>query len=684
MARRARDTPDVLNKIAPRGGDGAFPFMNRSTLLVATLLFCGVSFARNGVPPGVEAVSVARLNGNCAPATSEIVDSVVVHSEGASWMRLHFGSSHLPGDPGAGDACVIRITSLLDQAEQSLTSEHVAQWANSSAYFNGDSVRVDLLSRGAPGPAFLEILSVELGSPPAPEQYGERTICGPTDDRLLSADPAVARLFPTICTAWIINDPNRTMLSAGHCSVGAGSVVEFNVPLSNSDGTIVHPPPQDQYAVEPTSVQSRFNGIGDDWAYFGCFPNSQTGLTAAQAQGSFFELAENVPAAEGQAVGVTGFGAVYTPIVRTWQYVQKSHVGAFSAMEGLAVRHTVDTTGGNSGSPVYLAADRRAIAIHTNAGCTASGGSNSATAVNNPNLRFALAHPAGVCASGLGAVSGVIAAAGDLNNHVGLVDDQSGRFGAVAQTPPGMQGLAYDPTRRQWVAIDESRTLWVISYPFGQAVPIGPLVPDPGLITGLAVDPIRDRVYGVRAADGQLFEINLITRIASAVGAPFGGIIGGLDADPQSGTLFALDDSPSGTRLLRFNNQSNAWLIIGMLGSGASDCNALAATTDGRLFTINAANATLLRVDPGTGAATVIGPTGALFGSAFGMSGAPPIDPCPVVDFNDDGAINGYDLETLEQIINGFEDRPDADVNQDGALNGFDLEAYEQRINGGC
>ncbi|CAG0948240.1 hypothetical protein PHYC_00013 [Phycisphaerales bacterium] len=54
-------------------------------------------------------------------------------------------------------------------------------------------------------------------------------------------------------------------------------------------------------------------------------------------------------------------------------------------------------------------------------------------------------------------------------------------------------------------------------------------------------------------------------------------------------------------------------------------------------------------------------------------------------DFNDDGAVNGFDVECVEQAVNGdIGCSPnDPDINQDGALNGFDIEAMEQLVNGG-
>ncbi|CAG0962749.1 hypothetical protein PHYC_00816 [Phycisphaerales bacterium] len=56
---------------------------------------------------------------------------------------------------------------------------------------------------------------------------------------------------------------------------------------------------------------------------------------------------------------------------------------------------------------------------------------------------------------------------------------------------------------------------------------------------------------------------------------------------------------------------------------------------------------------------------------------------CP--DVNCDGAVNGFDVEAMEQAVNGDMlnfCQADPDFNQDGSLNGFDVEAVEQVVNG--
>ncbi|CAG1010126.1 Cytochrome c551 peroxidase [Phycisphaerales bacterium] len=64
-----------------------------------------------------------------------------------------------------------------------------------------------------------------------------------------------------------------------------------------------------------------------------------------------------------------------------------------------------------------------------------------------------------------------------------------------------------------------------------------------------------------------------------------------------------------------------------------------------------------------------------------GSAGCPPCD----ADVNCDGAVNGFDVQAMEQAVNGdLTDycQADPDFNHDGTTNGFDVEAVELVVNG--
>ncbi len=329
---------------------------------------------------------------------TQIVWSTLVDVPGAAWLRLHFETVRLPVDPESLESSVIRITSLEDAAVQHLGATACRQWRNSTAYFNGDQLLVELVAV----PGALENRVVISTATAGIEDYDSFTsICGPTDDRLLSSAQRDCRIMPVGCTGFIIDDAHHQLLTAGHCADGPGDlqVAEFNVPLSDGEGNLNHPGPEDQYTVDPDSRQFSDGGVGSDWAYFGCFPNTETGLTPfLAAGGEYYPLADEAPQVSGQIIRITGYGTVSPPVPLEWNQVQKSHTGPYWDLSGTTVEYRVDTTGGNSGSAVLNEDTGEAIGIHTHGGCTSEGGSNSGTAIDNAALLDALENPQGVCA----------------------------------------------------------------------------------------------------------------------------------------------------------------------------------------------------------------------------------------------------------------------------------------------
>lgn len=343
---------------------------------------------RSDLEPDLEGASVAA--------------SEIIRVENASWLRLYFHGSSLPADE-IGRGSRIRITAARDGAVQVLDAQELQRWQLSSAMFNGDEVLVELLvDAGAPA-ARLKVRELMVGQP----SVFEKSICGTVDDRVLGADPKSARIMPIGCTGWLIDDQQGCFLTAGHCLGQSFSIVQFNVPLSNSDGTVNHPPPEDQYPIDLTSIQGVSSGIGNDWAYFGAFPNGTTGLSPAEAQGGTFVLGDPPVVAAGETIRITGYGTVSgnqgTP--QTWNQVQTTHSGAFVSLTGdggstPSLQYSVDTTGGNSGSAILNEDNGLAIGIHTHAGCNAAGGANNGTSMTHPGLLSGLANPLGICETG--------------------------------------------------------------------------------------------------------------------------------------------------------------------------------------------------------------------------------------------------------------------------------------------
>ncbi|MEM6794864.1 MAG: hypothetical protein AAF725_12865, partial [Acidobacteriota bacterium] len=214
-----------------------------------------------------------------APKTSRgprVVFSTMISDDDAAWIRLFFGEVVLAGKPAAGDGSFLRLTSQLDGVQQTLDSEELESWSFSSAYFNGSKVLVEIVAFPGTGPNGVFIASAAIGSQfprPLPD-------CGEDDPRAASADPRIGRLLPVGCTAFLIDEDDcaNRFLTAGHCIGGSGvPVVQFNVPPSRTDGVIVHPPAEDQYPVDPGSLEATDVGIGRDFATFVVGLNSETG-----------------------------------------------------------------------------------------------------------------------------------------------------------------------------------------------------------------------------------------------------------------------------------------------------------------------------------------------------------------------------------------------------------------------
>lgn len=299
---------------------------------------------------------------------------------GAAWLRLFFDRSHLP----AGSE--LRLTAARDGAVQRHDARSLAEYGMSSACFNGERVTVELIAAAGTRTHRLRVARAEFVMPQA---RGE-SICGNTDDRRLSKDPRIGRAVSGAgaCSWWLIDE--FTILTAGHCVASAGStvIVGFNIPLSTSNGTYVQPPPDDQYALDMTTMRSS-NGFGKDWAVVAARRNSNHGMYPGQRQGSWFKLGPVPGSPSGVYIRITGNGRVSAPVSPTWNAVQKTHVGP-CVRTASHLQYRTDTTGGNSGSPIIHEQTGAAIGIHTHGGCNTSGGQNSGTRIDLRALQAAI------------------------------------------------------------------------------------------------------------------------------------------------------------------------------------------------------------------------------------------------------------------------------------------------------
>jgi hypothetical protein len=325
-------------------------------------------------------------------------------ADDAPWMRLHFADYNL------GAESYVILTSLDNGDWQRLDARSMIHWNRATGIFRGGAVELELHVAPADTGVFIDVGALTVGERREPDG-GVASICDSGDERVVSGDNRVGRLYFGGCTAWLTS--NGAVLTAGHCVdfdpdatpgncgpllpdgvLDLNGVVEFNVPLSQANGNINPALLVDQYPIDLTSVSWRFDGcgqgLGKDYAVFGVNPNSTTGLTAHQAQG-FLRMTREAPAVDA-TIRVTGCGADSDTNTRNLalQTDTGTYEGESSSGADFSHNHRADTEGASSGSPIIWEANGLTIGIHTNAGCTSSGGSNSGTSFEHTALETAL------------------------------------------------------------------------------------------------------------------------------------------------------------------------------------------------------------------------------------------------------------------------------------------------------
>ena len=286
-----------------------------------------------------------------AARTSRVVFEETVQIEDAKWMRLYFGDVQL----GAGS--FLRITSLFDAEVQELNAADLDMWSNSSAYFNGNAVTVEVVA----GPQtenrlIIDQVAWEQGIPTLGCDPG---CCGNTDDRVPSEVDWAGRLLPAGCTASVYNT-DSCGVSAGHC-IGGQMLIEFQVPLNNPNCTSAHPPVSEQFPV--TAFLFTNGGIANDWSALTVGTNN-LGQSPFDRYGEFRPIA-STPPQPGQPAVVWGYGTDDQCLLAG---TQQTSDGFIEVVEATGLRYSIDVTFGNSGSGV-LRDGQEIIGIVTHCCC---------------------------------------------------------------------------------------------------------------------------------------------------------------------------------------------------------------------------------------------------------------------------------------------------------------------------
>lgn len=338
--------------------------------------------------------------------------------EDASWVRLKISDWSL----GRGASLQVRSrgTEWVEYTDKDLKS-----WSGYTHFIDRPNIEFRVVGDELD---YVNLSSVMWGNPdyihPTVSPESSRSLCGP-DNRTAFSDDRVGRLtrWDSVawCTAWMTSA--GVTLAAGHCfdyqggscpgsntfpdgtnDLQAGSIVEWNVPASNGNGATNPSAPEDQYPINFSNLT--FNhvcgGFGTDWAVFHLNPNPVNNDNPHVSH-NWHRMTRETPPAN-NTIRITGFGTDNTPAGTTGganaqNATSQTNTGPFVTEQndgsgGFMHRYQVDTTFGNSGSPVLWTntSPDVTIGIHVQAGCNPAdgSGSNRGTSFENNALENAI------------------------------------------------------------------------------------------------------------------------------------------------------------------------------------------------------------------------------------------------------------------------------------------------------
>ncbi len=199
----------------------------------------------------------------------------------------------------------------------------------------------------------------------------DKSICGYKDNRILSNDPKIGRstnLYDSgYCTITMIG--KSCAVTAGHC-VQAIDKIEFDVPMSDQYGNASQSSSENVYFRSKKFLKYQNQGPGRDWAVFTIAPHSETGIYPGEARG-FYDVKLKRRTRKNTNIIITGYGVDYDNYDKST--VQQTATGKIistgSILNFAAIKHDVDTMGGNSGASILNAQTNEVIGVHSHGGC---------------------------------------------------------------------------------------------------------------------------------------------------------------------------------------------------------------------------------------------------------------------------------------------------------------------------
>lgn len=187
------------------------------------------------------------------------------------------------------------------------------------------------------------------------EQYAGNL--GVTRDFVDDHQAPVGMLLPIGCSGTMIS--HNQYITAGHCNIAVGNTVRFNNQVDPSG----NPRPTTDYTVDSV-VENKLGGLDYSIATLRRDPT----LGDAGVAFGWARIAKADPLS-GDTLAIIGHPAVMPKMIEA---------GTKFGFSGSSITYSdIDTLGGNSGSGILSAKLDSFVGVHTNGGCTTSGGSNS-------------------------------------------------------------------------------------------------------------------------------------------------------------------------------------------------------------------------------------------------------------------------------------------------------------------
>lgn len=257
-------------------------------------------------------------------------------------IRLYFEGTQL------GENSYI-VLEAMDGATQELRKSDLENWHYSSAYFNGQRVKISLFTEfGEINTLIINKLRVndELLNAYSNQNIQSIEKAGKEKDYnppMPIYGKAVGRFTngtKAYGTGWIA--PNGAIVTAFdiyyyYIYEKDYDIIEFNVPLSNNT-TVNHPSPQDQYPVKIKSNNSLnnesvnfknadYNFSPSGWAILEALPNS-TGLRPGERQKEYFRIAANPTSSI-----VKSMGSIFINIIHYGDALNDMNNGKYKTLQ---------------------------------------------------------------------------------------------------------------------------------------------------------------------------------------------------------------------------------------------------------------------------------------------------------------------------------------------------------------